>query len=110
MPPAIKRIAKTYLRDPQEVTVAAKTGTAENITQRYWLVSGMQKLEALTRILGLPGRQDLWGGGEYNVDLRGFGITSDSNQVIVLDGVRMTWKARTGGEPGVSVRTTVSRT
>jgi ATP-dependent RNA helicase DeaD len=51
MPPAIKRIAKTYLREPQEVTVAAKTGTAENITQRYWLVAGMQKLEALTRIL-----------------------------------------------------------
>ena len=51
MPAPIKRIAKTYLRDPQEVTVAAKTGTAENITQRYWLVSGMQKLEALTRIL-----------------------------------------------------------
>jgi ATP-dependent RNA helicase DeaD len=51
MPPAIKRIAKTYLRDPAEVTVAAKTGTAENITQRYWLVSGMQKLDALTRIL-----------------------------------------------------------
>jgi len=51
MPSAIKRIAKTYLRDPSEVTVAAKTGTADNITQRYWLVSGMQKLEALTRIL-----------------------------------------------------------
>ncbi|MFC5511606.1 DEAD/DEAH box helicase [Massilia jejuensis] len=51
MPSAIKRIAKTYLRDPAEVTVAAKTGTADNITQRYWLVSGMQKLEALTRIL-----------------------------------------------------------
>ncbi|VXC60864.1 DEAD/DEAH box helicase [Massilia sp. 9I] len=51
MPPAIKRIAKTYLRDPAEVTVAAKTGTAANITQRYWLVSGMQKLDALTRIL-----------------------------------------------------------
>jgi ATP-dependent RNA helicase DeaD len=51
MPPVIKRIAKTYLRDPQEVTVAAKTGTADNITQRYWLVAGLQKLEALTRIL-----------------------------------------------------------
>ncbi|MFN3791368.1 DEAD/DEAH box helicase [Massilia sp.] len=51
MPPAIKRIAKTYLRDPAEVTVAAKTGTAANITQRYWLVAGMQKLDALTRIL-----------------------------------------------------------
>jgi ATP-dependent RNA helicase DeaD len=33
------------------VTVAAKTSTAENITQRYWLVAGMQKLDALTRIL-----------------------------------------------------------
>jgi ATP-dependent RNA helicase DeaD len=51
MPSAIKRIAKTYLRDPAEVTVAAKTGTADNIRQRYWMVSGMQKLEALTRIL-----------------------------------------------------------
>jgi len=51
MPSVIKRIAKTYLRDPAEVTVAAKTGTADNIRQRYWLVSGMHKLDALTRIL-----------------------------------------------------------
>jgi ATP-dependent RNA helicase DeaD len=51
MPSAIRRIANTYLREPKEVTVAAKTGTAENITQRYWLVAGMQKLDALTRIL-----------------------------------------------------------
>jgi ATP-dependent RNA helicase DeaD len=51
MPPQIKRIAKTYLNEPQEVTVAAKTTTATNITQRYWLVAGLQKLEALTRIL-----------------------------------------------------------
>jgi ATP-dependent RNA helicase DeaD len=51
MPPAISRIAKTYLREPKEVTVAAKTTTATNITQRYWLVAGLQKLEALTRIL-----------------------------------------------------------
>ncbi|AKZ64530.1 RNA helicase [Herbaspirillum hiltneri N3] len=51
MPAVIKRIAKTYLRDPAEVTIAAKTGTAENIRQRYWLVSGMHKLDALTRIL-----------------------------------------------------------
>lgn len=51
MPAVIKRIAKTYLRDPAEVTIAAKTGTADNIRQRYWLVSGMHKLDALTRIL-----------------------------------------------------------
>lgn len=51
MPPAIRRIAQTYLSDPAEVTIAAKTGTADNIRQRYWLVSGMHKLDALTRIL-----------------------------------------------------------
>jgi ATP-dependent RNA helicase DeaD len=51
MPAEIKRIAKTYLRDPAEITVAAKTSTADNIRQRYWLVSGMHKLDALTRIL-----------------------------------------------------------
>ncbi|UGQ46894.1 DEAD/DEAH box helicase [Massilia endophytica] len=51
MPSQIKRIATTYLRNPAEVTVAAKTSTAENIRQRYWLVSGMHKLDALTRIL-----------------------------------------------------------
>ncbi|QRX82736.1 DEAD/DEAH box helicase [Glaciimonas sp. PAMC28666] len=51
MPSVIRRIAKTYLRDPSEIAIVAKTGTADNIRQRYWLVSGMQKLEALTRIL-----------------------------------------------------------
>jgi ATP-dependent RNA helicase DeaD len=51
MPPPIKRIAKTYLDDPAEVTVAAKTTTAANIRQRYWQVSGLNKLDALTRIL-----------------------------------------------------------
>ncbi|MFZ6644835.1 DEAD/DEAH box helicase [Undibacterium sp. TJN25] len=51
MPSAIKRIAQTYLNKPAEITVAAKTGTADNIRQRYWLVSGMHKLDALTRIL-----------------------------------------------------------
>ncbi|HEX8957215.1 MAG TPA: DEAD/DEAH box helicase, partial [Burkholderiaceae bacterium] len=51
MPSAIRRIAQTYLNDPAEVTIAAKTGTADNIRQRYWLVSGMHKLDALTRIL-----------------------------------------------------------
>lgn len=51
MPTPIKRIAQTYLHHPAEVIIAAKTGTADNIRQRYWLVSGMHKLDALTRIL-----------------------------------------------------------
>lgn len=51
MPQVIRRIAQTYLRDPQEVTITSKTTTATNIRQRYWFVSGMHKLDALTRIL-----------------------------------------------------------
>ena len=51
MPPAIRRIAQTYLKEPKEVTITAKTTTATNIRQRYWFVSGMHKLDALTRIL-----------------------------------------------------------
>lgn len=45
--------------------------------------------EALMRLLGLPGRLDLYGGGEYSLDLRGFGITADNNQVVVVDGLRL---------------------
>ncbi|MCG6118188.1 MAG: DEAD/DEAH box helicase [Aquimonas sp.] len=51
MPPRIRAIAQTHLRNPREVTITAKTTTAKNIRQRFWLVSGMHKLDALTRIL-----------------------------------------------------------
>ncbi len=51
MPHAIRRIAQTYLKNPVEVTIEAKTRTADNIRQRSWEVSGMHKLDALTRIL-----------------------------------------------------------
>ena len=51
MPTPIRRIAQTYLRDPAEIAIEAKTRTAENIRQRFWQVSGLHKLDALTRIL-----------------------------------------------------------
>ena len=51
MPPQVRRIAQKHLRDPAEVTIKSKTSTATNIRQRYWMVSGMHKLDALTRIL-----------------------------------------------------------
>ena len=51
MPSQIRRIAQTYLQQPVEVTIASKTTTSANIRQRYWWVSGMHKLDALTRIL-----------------------------------------------------------
>ena len=51
MPKEIQRIARRYLRDPQEIAIKTRTATAETIRQRYWLVSGLHKLDALTRIL-----------------------------------------------------------
>ena len=51
MPPAIRKITTKYLHDPVEVTVKAKTATAENISQRYIQVAGPRKMDALTRIL-----------------------------------------------------------
>ncbi|MGH1366407.1 MAG: DEAD/DEAH box helicase [Calditrichia bacterium] len=51
MPREIRRIAQKYLHDPKEITVKMKTTTASTIRQRYWVVSGFHKLDALTRIL-----------------------------------------------------------
>jgi ATP-dependent RNA helicase DeaD len=51
MPEAIRRVAHRHLRDPEEVRIRSATTTATNIRQRYWRVSGLHKLDALTRLL-----------------------------------------------------------
>ncbi len=51
MPKAVQSIAHRYMRDPFEISIKAKTATAETIRQRFWLVGGLKKLDALTRIL-----------------------------------------------------------
>jgi ATP-dependent RNA helicase DeaD len=51
LPSPIRRIAQKHLREPVEVTITSRTSTATNIRQRYWVVSGVHKLDALTRIL-----------------------------------------------------------
>jgi ATP-dependent RNA helicase DeaD len=51
MPDAIRRITRKYLNNPAEVTIKLRTTTAESIRQRYWFVSGLHKLDALTRML-----------------------------------------------------------
>jgi ATP-dependent RNA helicase DeaD len=51
MPPAIRKLTKKYLHDAVEVSVEAKTTTAENISQRYIQVAGPRKMDALTRVL-----------------------------------------------------------
>ncbi|MDX1594766.1 MAG: DEAD/DEAH box helicase, partial [Gammaproteobacteria bacterium] len=51
MPPAIARVAGKHLEDPAEIRIASKTATVATVEQRFWPVSGLHKLDALTRIL-----------------------------------------------------------
>jgi iron complex outermembrane recepter protein len=52
--------------------------------------------DALMKLLGIPGKLDFYGGGDYGLDLRGFGATAGSNQVVIVDGVRIS-EADLGG-------------
>jgi len=51
MPSVIRKIAQEYLNEPEQVTIKVTSASAENIRQRFWMVSGVHKLDALTRIL-----------------------------------------------------------
>ncbi|ORU93374.1 MAG: RNA helicase [Cycloclasticus sp. symbiont of Bathymodiolus heckerae] len=51
MPAPIRRVADKYLNNPKSVKIASKTSTVDSIEQRFWMVSGLHKLDALTRIL-----------------------------------------------------------
>lgn len=51
MPDVIRRVAQGHLRTPLEVKIKSSTSTVQTIRQRYWQVSGLHKLDALTRIL-----------------------------------------------------------
>ncbi len=51
MPTVIRKMTEKYLNKPEHVTIKVTNASAENIRQRYWLVSGVHKLDALTRIL-----------------------------------------------------------
>ncbi len=51
MPNEVLKIARRHLREPVEVRIKSKTSTVATISQRYWQVKGLGKLDALTRIL-----------------------------------------------------------
>ncbi len=51
IPKQISKIAQKYLNNPAIVSIKEKTTTVDTVRQRYWMVSGMHKLDALTRIL-----------------------------------------------------------
>ena len=51
MPDAIRRIAKRHLTDPREISIEVKSVISAAIRQRVWMMAGVHKLDALTRIL-----------------------------------------------------------
>jgi ATP-dependent RNA helicase DeaD len=51
MPPRIRSIAAKYMHAPEFVCIERWTSAAPTIRQRYWMVRGLHKLDALSRIL-----------------------------------------------------------
>ena len=50
MPPAIRKIANRFLKDPEHIKIAAVKQAKANISQFAWKVSGITKMTALERI------------------------------------------------------------
>lgn len=83
--PPVLVTASRFVEDSATLPYGVSVLTAQDIAD-----SGVSTVnEAVMKLLGVPGRLDLYGGGDYALDLRGFGTTSDNNQVVILDGIRI---------------------
>ena len=51
MPKEVRRIAKEYMTDPEEITVGTKNSSAKNIEHQYFTVRERDKYAALKRII-----------------------------------------------------------
>lgn len=51
MPEAIRKIASDYLVDPEIVRIDSQTKTADTVRQRYWVAAGVDKIDAMCRML-----------------------------------------------------------
>ncbi|MGL4225683.1 DEAD/DEAH box helicase [Vibrio misgurnus] len=51
MPPMVKDIVERYLRNPESIDVAGSNQTVAKVEQQYWVVKGVEKDEAMARLL-----------------------------------------------------------
>ncbi|MFV8412436.1 DEAD/DEAH box helicase [Vibrio owensii] len=51
MPPMLKNIVERFLREPVTVDVAGKNHTVDKVQQQFWVVKGVEKDEAMSRLL-----------------------------------------------------------
>ena len=81
----VRITATRFEESAQSAPYAVSVVSAEEIR-----ASGATSVsEAINRLFGVSSRLDTSGGGNYSMDLRGFGGTSDRNQVVVVDGRRL---------------------
>ena len=83
--PSVTVTATRFAESSDVLPLGVSVITADDISR-----SGAATVnEAIMRLLGVVGRLDTSGGNNYSLDLRGFGSTADSNQVVVVDGLRL---------------------
>ena len=51
MPPIVKEIVDRFLRDPARIDVAGENRTVAQVSQQFWVVKGVEKDEAMMRLL-----------------------------------------------------------
>ena len=83
--PAVTVTATRFAEPAASLPFGVSVVTADDIR-----ASGASTVnEALMKLLGVVGRLDTSGGNNYSLDLRGFGSTAGSNQVVIVDGLRL---------------------
>lgn len=83
--PAVTVTATRFTETAETLPFGVSVVTAQDIR-----TSGASTVnEALMKLLGVVGRLDTSGGNNYGLDLRGFGSTAGSNQVVIVDGLRL---------------------
>ncbi|WP_121665817.1 DEAD/DEAH box helicase [Mesonia aquimarina] len=50
MPKEVARIAKKFMKDPQEITVGSKNEGSKNVSHEYYITSGRDRYQALKRL------------------------------------------------------------
>ncbi len=84
--------ASRFATDPASTPIGATVITAEQIRE-----SGINNVnEAIRKIGGVYGRQNLNGTPDYALDLRGFGEFSEQNIVVMVDGIRLSANEQMG--------------
>ncbi|KMV31870.1 DEAD/DEAH box helicase [Photobacterium swingsii] len=51
MPPIVKQIVDRFLRNPERIDVAGENRTVSQVEQQFWVVKGVEKDEAMSRLL-----------------------------------------------------------